>query len=58
MEGEEEKKQQVARWFRGEYATKREAKEELGVNILITDDNWYEYLKLFAVFSVWQATPA
>ena len=58
VEGEEEKKQQVARWFRGEYATKREAKEELGVNILITDDNWYEYLKLFAVFSAWQATPA
>ncbi len=50
VEGEEEKKQQVARWFRGEYATTREAKEELGVNILITDDNWYEYLKLFAVF--------
>ena len=50
VEGEEEKKQQVARWFRGEFATKREAKEELGVNILITDDNWYEYLKLFAVF--------
>ena len=50
VEGEEEKKQQVARWFRGEYATKREAKEELGVNILITDDTWYEYLKLFAVF--------
>lgn len=50
VEGEEEKKQQVARWFRGEYATKREAKEELGVNILITDDSWYEYLKLFAVF--------
>ena len=50
VEGEEEKKQQVARWFRGEHATKREAKEELGVNILITDDNWYEYLKLFAVF--------
>ena len=50
VEGEEEKKQQVARWFRGEYATKREAKGELGVNILITDDNWYEYLKLFAVF--------
>ena len=50
VEGEEEKKQQVVRWFRGEYATKREAKEELGVNILITDDNWYEYLKLFAVF--------
>jgi len=38
------------RWFRGEYALKREAKEALGVNIIITDDDWYEYLKLFAVF--------
>ena len=38
------------RWFRGEYALKREAKEELGVNIIITDDDWYEYLKLFATF--------
>ena len=40
----------MVRWFRGEYALKREAKEELGVSILITDDDWYEYLKLFAVF--------
>ena len=40
----------VVRWFRGEYALKREAKEALGVNIIITDDDWYEYLKLFAVF--------
>src|SRR5699024_9573118 len=29
----------------------REAQEELGVNILSTDDNWNEYLRLFAVFS-------
>ena len=28
----------------------REAKEALGINIVITDDNWYEYLKLFATF--------
>ena len=40
----------VVRWFRGEYALKREAKEELGVNIIITDDDWYDYLKLFATF--------
>ena len=40
----------VARCFRGEYNLKREAKEELGVNMIITDDDWYEYLKLFAVF--------
>ena len=50
VDGEDEMKARVARWFRGEYALKREAREELGVNILITDDNWYEYLKLFAVF--------
>mgnify|MGYP001862858069 CR=1 FL=1 len=50
VEGEDETKAKVVRWFRGEYALKREAREELGVNILITDDNWYEYLKLFAVF--------
>ena len=43
-------KMKVVRWFRGEYALKREAKEELGVNIIITDDDWYDYLKLFALF--------
>ena len=49
-EGDDEIKAKVVRWFRGEYTTKREAKEELGVNIIITDDDWYDYLKLFAVF--------
>ena len=50
VENDDETKMKVVRWFRGEYALKREAKEELGVNIIITDDDWYEYLKLFAVF--------
>ena len=50
LENDDETKRKVVRWFRGEYALKREAKEELGVNIIITDDDWYEYLKLFAVF--------
>lgn len=50
LEGDDETKARVTRWFRGEYTLKREAKEELGVNILITDDDWYDYLKLFAVF--------
>ena len=49
-EGDDETKAKVVRWFRGEYTTKREAKEELGINIIITDDDWYDYLKLFAVF--------
>ncbi|MBE6006701.1 MAG: biotin carboxylase [Sarcina sp.] len=50
VEDDVEKKMKVVRWFRGEYALKREAKEALGVNIIITDDDWYEYLKLFALF--------
>ena len=50
LEGDDEQKARVVRWFRGEYATKREAKEALGVNLIISDDDWYDYLKLFAVF--------
>lgn len=50
LSGEDEVKAKVLKWFRGEYATKTEARQELGVNIVITDDDWYEYLKLFACF--------
>ena len=50
VEGDDQTKAKVVRWFRGEYSLKREAKEELGVNIIISDDDWYDYLKLFAVF--------
>ena len=49
-ECDDELKAKVVKWFRGEYATKTEAKAELGVNIIITDDDWYEYIKLFAAF--------
>ena len=50
IDGDDETKAKVIRWFRGEYALKSEAKEALGVNMIITDDDWYDYLKLFAVF--------
>ena len=50
LKDDDEQKRKVVRWFRGEYNTKREAKEALGVNLVITDDDWYDYLKLFAVF--------
>ncbi len=50
LEGDDEAKARVVKWFRGEYRTKAEAREELGVNIVITDDDWYDYLKLFASF--------
>ncbi len=48
--GDEETKGKVIKWFRGEYNTKTEARQDLGVTIIITDDDWYEYLKLFAWF--------
>ena len=50
VNGDDATKAKVVRWFRGEYALKSEAKEALGVNIIITDDDWYDYLKLFASF--------
>ncbi len=50
VEGNDEKKAKVVKWFRGEYANKTEAKADLGVHIIITDDDWYEYIKLFAMF--------
>ncbi|MBD5557426.1 MAG: ATP-binding protein [Desulfovibrio sp.] len=48
--GNEEMKALVLKWFRGEYTTRTEARRDLGVNIIITDDDWYDYLKLFATF--------
>ena len=50
IDGSDENKAKVVKWFRGEYANKTEARADLGVNIAITDDDWYEYIKLFAVF--------
>ena len=50
ISGNDETKARVLKWFRGEYATKTEARQDLGVNIIITDDDWYEYLKLFSSF--------
>ncbi|WP_295069494.1 ATP-binding protein [Ruminococcus sp.] len=49
-EGNDEQKAKVVKWFRGEYVNKTEARSELGINIIITDDDWYEYIKLFAMF--------
>lgn len=51
-DGNEEKLGSAIRWLRGEYATKTQAREELGVSVIITDDNWYDYIKLFTAFLV------
>lgn len=50
MSSDDETKAKVVKWFRGEYSHKTEAKKDLGVDIIISDSDWYEYLKLFATF--------
>ena len=52
LEGNDDARAGVVKWLRGEFRTKTEARGELGVNACITDDTWYEYLKLFAQFLV------
>lgn len=49
-----EKKSNCLRWLRGEFSTKTEAKNALGfaVSTVIDDDNWYNFIKLFASLSV------
>lgn len=48
-----EKMSACLRWLRGEFATKTEAKNSLGfsVSVIIDDDNWYDFLKLWAVLA-------
>jgi hypothetical protein len=50
LEGDDATKANVVRWLRGEYRTKTEAKADLGVSAIIGDDDWYDYVKLFARF--------
>jgi hypothetical protein len=48
--GDETKMEQAIRWLRGEYQLLNEVRAELQVNSMVTDKNWYNYLKLFASF--------
>ncbi len=38
------------RWLKGEYATKTEARQDLGVRDIIDDSNYYDYLKVISQF--------
>jgi len=51
-DGDEARKTAVLKWFRGEYNGIRDARAELGINLCVGDDNWYDFLKIFAVFLV------
>ena len=50
--GDVELQKKALRWLRGEYKTRTEAKTDLGVNLIISDENWYDFVKLFADFVV------
>ncbi len=49
-EGDDEMRGAVARWLRGEFRTKTEARAELQTSVIIGDDDWYDYIKLLAAF--------
>ena len=48
--GDPDKKSACLRWLRGEYTTKTEARSALGVGSIIDDDNWFDFIKTFALF--------
>ena len=52
-QGDDDRKSACLRWLRGEYATKTEARNDLGfaISTIIDDDNWYDFLKLWAALS-------
>ena len=48
----EELKRNTQRWLRGEYRLKTDVKRDLGVSAIISDENWFDYIKLFSLFLV------
>ena len=52
MAGDQTARTNVLRWFRGEYPSRREAREDLGINFIVSDETWYDFLKIIASFLV------
>ncbi|MBQ9801914.1 MAG: ATP-binding protein [Clostridia bacterium] len=53
MAGDDEKMSACLCWLRGEFSSKTEARSALGipVSVIIDDDNWYDFIKVFAVLA-------
>ncbi|MBY4798299.1 ATP-binding protein [Collinsella sp. AGMB00827] len=51
-EGNDEERMAILRWLRGEYRTRSEARADLGVTSIITDETWYDHIKLLAALLV------
>ena len=46
------KQESILRWFRGEFKTNQEAKKALEINATVQDENWFDYIILWAHFFV------
>ena len=53
MEGDDERMSACLCWLRGEFSSKSEARRALGiqVSVIIDDENWYDFIKLWAVLA-------
>ena len=49
-ENDDLQKSRCMRWLRGEYETRTEARSALRVGSIVDDDNWFDFIKLFALF--------
>ncbi|MDR1105465.1 MAG: ATP-binding protein [Treponema sp.] len=49
--GDDERQNAALRWLRGEFSTRTEARAFFPAGEIITDDNWYGYLKLLGAFA-------
>ena len=50
--GDNDLKMSSLRWLRGEYTTKTDARQALGVRNIISDNNYYDALKVLSAFIV------
>ncbi|MCW6035162.1 ATP-binding protein [Spirulina subsalsa FACHB-351] len=50
-EDNQDKQDSALKWLRGEFSSKTEARTALDVRVIIDDETWYDYLKLWAKFA-------
>jgi hypothetical protein len=48
--GDERLKTDAVRWLRGEFTTRADARQALGVRTIVDDATWYDHLKLMSSF--------
>ncbi|MDR6922567.1 MULTISPECIES: ATP-binding protein [Chryseobacterium] len=52
ISGDDQLRRNALKWLKGEYSTKTEARQDLGVREIINDSNYYDMLKNFCKFFV------